>query len=234
MAIAVDASSPVLAAQTSLSSTITTASFTPPAGSLVVAGAYCSQNAANITFTLSDSLAGSWTTDLLRNSASSGGYQSAAGIYHMIPTGGSAMTVTCVVGSSFYPTVKVYVLTGVDLASPVGTTGNQSSASTSFATTGYALARANSFAMFVAANNAANLVTSNDATASSNGPASNGHYGVAGYKLPAAAAGATNTHHLECSGTVGMHVVQVEFKAALPVSGYTDRWRRTRNGLLVR
>lgn len=216
MAILVDASTPALAAQTSVTTTITTASFTPPVGSILVACAYCSQNGSgNMSFTLSDSAGGSWTTDLLRNAADSGAYASAAGIYHSIPAGGSSMTVTCVVVNSFLPTVKVFVLTGVDLTSPVGNSAKQGSTSTSFATTGYALTRASSFAAVCAANNAANLVTSNDATASFNGPASNGHYGLAGYKLPAGSAGSTVTHHLECSGTVGMHVVQVEFKAAL-------------------
>jgi hypothetical protein len=214
VAIALDASTPAKVAQTGIVATVTTASFTPPAGALLVACAWCSQNATGMTFSFSDTSSGSWTKDLERNSANSGGYQSVATIAHSTSSGAS-MTVTATVSGSFLPTLKVLVLTGVDMVSPIGGTANQGSTSTSFATTGYTNVRASSFGVVVACNNAANLVTSNDATAYENGPASNGHYGLYGYKSPLGAAGATTTHHLECSGTVGMHVVQAEFKAAL-------------------
>lgn len=233
MSILVDASSPALASQTGVSATITTASFTPPAGSLLVAAAFCSQTAATMSFTLSDSLSGSWTTDLLRNSTDSGTVQSAAGIYHSVASG-AAMTVTCVVVNSFFPTVKVYVLTGVDSVSPVGSSAKQSSTSTSFATTGYANTRASSIGIAVACGTTANGVTSNDATASDPGAASNGHYGVACYKLPLSTAGATTTHHFESSGTPAINVVQVEFKAALPGGFVSSQQRRRRNQMLVR
>ena len=214
MAIAVDSSSPALASQTSASNTVTTASFTPPAGALLVAAAFCSQNSASpMTFTLSDSTSGTWTTDLVRNSSDTGSISSVAGIYHATASG-AAVTVTCVVASSFFPTVKVYVLTGVNMASPVGSSAKQSSTSTSFATTGYTNAAASSIGIAAAANNVANTMTSNDATASSPGAASNGHYGIACYKLPLGAAGATTTHHFETTGTPSINIVQVEFVAA--------------------
>lgn len=233
MPILLDASTPAKAAQTGIVATVTTASFTPPAGALLVACAWCSQNAASMTFSFSDSQSGSWTKDVERNSANSGGYQSVATIAHS-PSPGVAMTVTATVAGSFLPTLKVLVLTGVDMASPLGNTANQGSTSTSFATTGFTNARAGSFGVVVACNNAANLVTSNDSTYE-NGPASNGHYGLYGYKNPLGSAGATTTFHLECSGTVGMHVVQAEFQADLSTYIPGDPgWRRRMSGLLVR
>lgn len=219
MAIAVDSSSPALVAQTSIVTTVTTASFTPPADAMLVACAFCSQNGSGtMTFNMSDNQSGTWTTDLVRNAADSGAYASAAGIYHRASPG-VAMTVTATVVNSFLPTLKVLVLTGVDMASPVGSSAKQGSTSTSFATTGYANARASSIGIAVACGSTANGITSNDATASYAGPASNGHYGVAAYKLPLGAAGATTTHHFESSGSPGIHVVQVEFKAAPPARG---------------
>lgn len=212
----VDSSSPALAAQTSISATVTTASFTPPAGCLLVAAAFCSQNATGMTFTISDSLSLAWSTILLRNSTDTGTYQSAAGLYYAVATG-AAMTVTCVVGSSFFPTVKVYCITGADMSSPIGGSVKTGSTSTSFATSTFVNSRAASLGIVCAAGTTANAYTSNDTTYGA-GPASNGHYGLSGYKTLGAAA-ATSSFHIETSGTPKTNVVSCEIKSSLEGGG---------------
>lgn len=138
MAIAVDASSPATATSTSTTvATVTTSSFTPPAGSVLVIGWGGNTGAAEAppAPTITDSL-GAHLTYTLVNFRSRGDGTSAAGqaAGWVAPVGSSAaMTVTITTGTASgnrQQAVKIDVLTGVDVAAILGATG-ENSASTS-------------------------------------------------------------------------------------------------------
>lgn len=128
MAIAIDASSPALVS--GASSTQTTASFSPPGGTLLVAcAAFEALSTANATITLSNTgTALTWTQRARRDGNDSGGNQGIAAIYTAPNFGGqSGITVSAVSSKSGDAGgLKVFVVTGADLASPVGATGEGS------------------------------------------------------------------------------------------------------------
>lgn len=114
MAIAIDASSPPVAtASANTTSTIVTASFTPPAGSLLVVAAAIGYNGSTTStpFTISDSLSGTWQQDAVE-APSSGGLPKAQICSRLIGSS-AAMTVTLTTDTlQKGKNLTVWVLTG--------------------------------------------------------------------------------------------------------------------------
>lgn len=126
MAIAVDASTPAGVSQTNgATATVVTGSFSPPAGSVLVAcwggnsatsnpSAPAISNTGGLAFTLAN-----W-----RSSGDSGGAHGQSAIWYVvIGSAPGSMTVTITSGSGSgdrHARLRVLVLTGVDPASPVG------------------------------------------------------------------------------------------------------------------
>lgn len=134
MAIAIDASSPPIKT-TATTGSLTTASFTPPSGALLVAVGGCGQTSGDPpAHSLTDSLGGTWTT---RADGRNGG-----GVSNR-----TTFVATRVIGSSAAMTVSlswtgldqgsqltVWVVTGQDSVNPIGATLEKgfSSATTAF------------------------------------------------------------------------------------------------------
>ncbi len=139
MAIAVDGSSPALVSGTG--STKTTASFSPPAGLLVACVAYEAVGSANATITLSNTGTGlTWTQRARRDANDSGTtFEGIAAVFTAVNTNaqtGITVSSLSAVGSDA-GALKVLVFTGVDMASPVGATGEGSSGDPSGSPTVY-------------------------------------------------------------------------------------------------
>src|SRR4051812_21284339 len=136
MAIAIDASSPALVHGVSVSSTVTTASFTPPAGALLVACVAANSSAGlSTTAAMTDTAGLTWTQRSVANFASTArsGY---AGIYTALVPTSAAMTVTVTTsgssGTTRRPSLQVYVVTGADVTDPLISSGTGTSATNNF------------------------------------------------------------------------------------------------------
>lgn len=140
MALAIDASSPGIATNTnSATATVTTGSFTPPTGSLLVimwgGNASASENPAAPTIT--DSLVGHLTYTLVnhRNHGDAGGSSGQVAMWTAPVVTGLAQTITVTTGSASgnrEAAVKVLVFTGADIVTPTGTVGEASAGSGAF------------------------------------------------------------------------------------------------------
>lgn len=143
MALAIDASTPVIASVGSGVFTVATASFTPPIDALLVAACFSdngtgTSNDPAPTVTNSGT-AFTWALGPARNpSEDTGG---SAKIYTAKVTVSQAMTVTYATGGSASTghacKLKVYVVTGQDLTSPIGAVGEGSSVVNSITPTVY-------------------------------------------------------------------------------------------------
>src|SRR5579862_4311556 len=128
MGILVDASTPARWAGTPASAgSITSASFTAPANSLLVLAVEADTNPAggNITVTVSDTGSLAWTKQVEENGNDdiTGGYSS---IWTAKPGTSAARTVSVTntyTGGTGRISAKLYVLTGQDTTTPVDTTG---------------------------------------------------------------------------------------------------------------
>lgn len=145
MAIAVDASTPARANGSFAGTTATTASFNPP-DSVIVACLACNSSAGTgATFSMSNNGAAlTWNSIFLRNDADSGGLDgAAAAFYALVPGGRSGLTCTVTsANTGVEPTIKAYVLTGVDTTDVLGGQAEGSSSSTSaFTSTNFTIAR---------------------------------------------------------------------------------------------
>lgn len=124
MAIAIDASSPAIVSNTSTAKT--TASFTAPANSVIVACVGL-ENTATVTITNSGT-ALTWSSRIVRKGGDSGAEDGYAAIFTAPAPTSAARTVTATSSvSNNAGGLKVLVATGADLASPVGATGSGSS-----------------------------------------------------------------------------------------------------------
>lgn len=141
MAIAVDASSPAVASGTG-TATLTSASFTPPAGALLVAISCGGWGGAVTTSTITDSLSGTWTSRVTANGTNNG----ANGIVQIstrVIGSSAAMTVTAAyTNNSGGRMLGVYVITGASTTTfgatgvlDVGISGGQTGMTTSLTTT---------------------------------------------------------------------------------------------------
>ena len=139
MPIAIDASSPALTSGTG--STRTTAAFSPPARSLLVACiAFEAVGMPEATLTVSNTGTSlTWTARVRRDSRESGANSGIAALYTATNANAqSGITVTAVSGrSSDAGGLKVLVVTGADLTSPVGATGEGSTSEVQFTDPAY-------------------------------------------------------------------------------------------------
>lgn len=237
MSINLDASTPARANGGFFGSSTTTAAFNPPASVLVATIASNGNAGSGTTFGITNNGVGlAWFLIALRNKSDSGGLDGGAAAYYAIlDAPRTGMTVT---GSTSYlePSLKVYVLSGVDTASVIGGTAEGSSSSTSSFTTGnFTIARDGSLG-FVSASQFAKQAgpTSSDLTTDVRNGTSMG--AMSGYKALGAAAGSANFNINPGSGSSTIDWVSFEIKAAPTVAPppLLNRWRRRRSGLLVR
>lgn len=141
MAIALDASSPAIV--TGNNGSAVSASFTPPDSTVLVACLISNGTSPNNTGTPTFSCSGgslTWTKRAERIDTDTGSPQEGgAAIYTAPVTTGASMTVTGGNGGTTDEqiAVKVYALTGCDLASPVGATGEGSSTTNNITPTAY-------------------------------------------------------------------------------------------------
>lgn len=214
MAVAVDASTPAIAsANPSVNQSITTASFTPPNNSLLVAAVLMEATSA-VGPGWAFSGGGSWTNQVDHDWDEAFGNSFIAIATQYVPTGGAG-TVSWTRpnntgGGNGIRTarLKVWVLTGVDSGTPVDSIGanNEGGSTTNNLTTSSLTAGANGLLMVAAANavgTGAGGTTSSDLTADF--PQYTGQFagqlfdGVFGYK--AVTSGATVNANLNAQGT---------------------------------
>ncbi|MEU4224270.1 hypothetical protein AB0F17_08255 [Nonomuraea sp. NPDC026600] len=159
MALAIDASTPALASGTSSS---TTASFTAPAGSLLVA--LCADEDGTVGTMSNSSTALTWTARVSRTSAESGVFVSLI-VFTAVAATSVARTVTytSAVGGS-QTDLKVLVVTGADVVgTPAGAVGEGNSTTINLTVNAYTSTVANSRGVGIAADgNAAGNPTSSD------------------------------------------------------------------------
>lgn len=237
MSIAVDPSTPARANGGVISSSVATAVFNPPA-SVLIATIASNGNAdgGGPTFGITNNGVGlAWNLIALRNDTDgiNGG---AAAYYAILPAARTGMTVT---GSTTYvePSLKVYVLTGVDTADVLGGfTEGSSTATSSFTTGAFTIARAGSLG-FVACSQweqAAPAPTSSDTTYDNRDGFSMG--ALAGYKALGAAAGSASFNLNGNASPSTINWVSFEIQAAPAVAPPPpgNVWRRRRMALRVR
>src|SRR5688572_32343873 len=128
MAIAIDASSPIRFTGTPANNVdITSASFTPPAGSVLVVcvSADTNGNTDNITISVSGGSL-TWTNRVEHDPGDAGAMGGHASIWTAVQASSVSMTVsvrrTAGNGSTGRISVKVYVVTGADTTTPTGAT----------------------------------------------------------------------------------------------------------------
>lgn len=132
MALAIDSSTPAIVG-TGSGTSVTTASFTPPDSTLLVA---CIARFATSTVTMSNSgTALTWTLKADNSNSR---------VYTAPLTTSQSMTVTFSQVSSTALGMKVYAVTGADLTTPIGATGTGTSTSDPSTVTGYSSTIANS------------------------------------------------------------------------------------------
>lgn len=236
MTIAVDSTTPARANGGLISSSVTTATFSPPASVLIATVASNGDtNGVGPTFTITNNGVGlAWNLIALRNDADgiNGGV---AAYYTVLSAARTGMTVTAAT-TYVEPSLKVYVLTGVDSADVLGGfTEGSSTATTSFTTGTFTIARTGSLG-FVACSQweqAAPAPTSSDTTYDNRDGASMG--ALSGYKALGAAAGSASFNLNGNASPSTINWVSFEIKAS-PVtpSAYVPPSRRRRMALLVR
>ncbi|WP_101788640.1 phage distal tail protein [Nonomuraea indica] len=195
MAIAIHGSSPALISQADAS--VTTAAFSPPADSVLVAMVLAYSGSAQ------PAVSGgglTWTRRVRQNSTGSATY---AEIWTApCPAGATNITVTATGNDVNFPStaLKVDVVTGASLAAPAGNSGTGTSTTNVINPTGYTSSQAGSRG-FIAA-------TSGDGAAPSSTDDevafvdSNGHAGLMARKAAnTASAGTAVTFNLDASGT---------------------------------
>lgn len=169
MAIAIDASSPAAVnAQTNTATTIATASFTPPANSLVIASAsiiYASASGTGSPFSISDSLSGTWNSEALQVWGSSG--NPAAGIWARFVASSAAMTVTLTTdANSKTKQLMVKVLTGTATSAWSGNKINNQASTAGFLQQNFTTSVAGSWVFLAIGNNGTATLTVNANTTS--------------------------------------------------------------------
>lgn len=129
MALAIDSSTPALASANS-GNVATTASFTPPAGAVLVAIGYHDTVGGNTTNTsaITDSQGLTWSIKATRNRADSGGQNGHVQISTAVVGSSTSMTVTTT-GTNCGGAAGVYVLvmTGADTTTPMDATPTEGS-----------------------------------------------------------------------------------------------------------
>lgn len=129
MAIAIDASTPAIATHNGTTS-VTSASFTPPAGALLVAT--LGQTVNNDVTMSNSATAFTWTSRVDNAAPSSGRIR----VFTAPATVSQSMTVTASYAGTEGGGMKIWVLTGADTAS-VGNSGTGDSTTNNLTATGY-------------------------------------------------------------------------------------------------
>lgn len=134
MAVAIDASTPAVKSSTATTTPETTAAFSPPAGSLLVAlvGLGFGTSAAN-SITISSTIAGNpaWTVAAEAIGTTTGDFGIARIYYLYLSTAPGSITVSgayTAIGAGTY--LNVQVLTGANSLQPAGVSGSVTSSST--------------------------------------------------------------------------------------------------------
>lgn len=158
MPIAIDSSSPAVV---SGATPRTTASFTAPADSLLVA--LVSSNSGTVTHTVTTSGL-TWTSRVKRDIGDSGANASAVEIFTALALTSAARTVQLSSSSGGdYVALKVFVVTGADLDNPVGAVGEGSSSTANLTVNAYTSTAPRSRAVGIAADEEGDgSVTSSD------------------------------------------------------------------------
>lgn len=204
MAVAIDASSPIRA--TANATTVTTASFNPPACVLVAALSGDASASQVGSWTMSNNgTALTWTQLALRNFADASANNGTAGLYYAVLSAGrTGMTVTGTYALNNDQSLKLYVVTGADMVTTGGGSSEGSASSTASVTTTSFSATGASSMGFVACNDwqAQGAPTSSDTTF--DGFTVSGQIsGGAGYKvLSTAGSSSTFTFTFPASGTL--------------------------------
>lgn len=160
MPLAIDATTPALV---EASNTCTTASFTAPANSLLVALCMCNSG-GGATNTVSNNGTGlTWTTWVNHQATEdAGAYTTTVKIVTAPAVPSVARTVTLQTSGSGYTALKLLVWTGADLVNPVGAVA-EGHATTANLSVGYTSATANSRGVGIAGDAASfDLPTSSD------------------------------------------------------------------------
>lgn len=126
--LALDASTPAVVKKAG--TTLTTASFTPPAGSVLVISAQSNGNSAVKSISVSDNLSShlTYTQAQVKGNTTNDVY---AKLYWAPVTTSRAMTITATIGGSSgdYGMLSVLVFTGANTAAPIGASGGGRGAS---------------------------------------------------------------------------------------------------------
>lgn len=211
MSLAIDGSSPasVLA---SGGTVVTSASFTPPAGALLIActeGAGGAGSNPTITITNSGSGTGGWSQLLKATKTSTAGSgNGGVAAIHMAVATGSALTVTSTMTSGSLPiNLKVYVFTGFDSLNPIGANTKFAWSNVSHTTTSSFLSTANNSIIVCAAAEwlSSPVPTSSDLTIETYFVSGQSR-GFSGFKTNATS-GSTVTCDLNASGSDWLYCV---------------------------
>lgn len=224
MALAIDASSPVSALAAG-GVVVTTASFTPPNGSLLVA---CSEGdggaGANPSITITNTGTGvsAWTNALRATKTTSAGTGNGgvSCIDYATITTGSAMTVTSTMGSGALPiNLKVYVITGYDTTGFIGPNFKLAWSNVAHTTTQSFLSTRNNSLIICAAAEwlSSNAPTSSDLTIETYFVSGQSR-GLSGFKT-VAVAGSTVTCDLNCTGADWLYCIVEILPAVVGTTG---------------
>lgn len=238
MATAIDASSPVrVSGNPASGGSITSASFTAPANSLLVACCQMNADAAGTeTVTVSDSGALTWTKQVERtNLETTAGGNSA--IWTAIQTTSAARTVSLTrTGATRRIDLKVYVVTGADVAgTPVDTVGasNEGGSTTNNLTTSSLTPGADGHLFASDAEWAAlgSFEASSDLTQDT------AHYATeysvcSGYKTTTSGVGVTANLNAAGSGAPQHKWTQITVRASASGTGWGALLDRSRNRLV--
>lgn len=130
MVVALDASTPAFIS--AAADTVTTASFTPPAGSVIFAVAFHDTAGGNTTNSslVTDSQGLTWTIDRTRNRADVGGQNGHVQLSWAVVTSSVATTVTTTgTNCGGYCSLRALVFTGADTTTPIDTSDEGSTTS---------------------------------------------------------------------------------------------------------
>jgi hypothetical protein len=119
VALAIDASTPAFASSNT-GATVTTASFTPPAGAVLVAVAFHDTASGNLTNTSIVTGGGlTWTIRATRNRADAGGQNAHVQVSTAVVGSSAAMTITTTGTNCLGPVgLYMFVMTGADTTTP--------------------------------------------------------------------------------------------------------------------
>jgi len=220
MALAIDATTPARVNASAAVSAVS-GSFTPPAGALLIVtaqGTNGSTGPTSVAVTNSGT-ALTWTQVQLANKTTTGGGDGFASIHRAVVGTSAAMTVTATqTGGSAPTSIKVYVVTGANTTTPVGTAVIGRGTTTPLTTTALTTTGTNSL-FFASADEwsapAAETGTAGSGMTWDSWGISGSNYGGSGYKTVAAPASTTTAlSSVGGSGTMDWQYVVVEVFAA--------------------